>query len=203
MTPLMHAARTQDRAFLRCVVRRGGAAQLQVHDVADMTAGDWAVLCGGDAEYAFDDDVERTTPGANTGARKYGVHSLHDLIAAGHTRLTQVLRRPHYYVEDPFQRAQYAPQIADDQVISCGHMPPACMRLHGPRDARLSHNLDEATVLARKLDPRLNNCSKGLTTLYSKAKAHVAGERMKYSFKQYPPVCTQCSSDKQQITHHL
>ncbi len=48
----------------------------------------------------------------------------------------------------------------------------------------------EAAALARELDPQWNSRSKELMTLFSKAKAYEAGERISYAGKDYPPLYT-------------
>jgi len=48
----------------------------------------------------------------------------------------------------------------------------------------------EAAALARELDPRWNYRSKELMTLYTKAKTHEAGERMKFGGRKLPPLYT-------------
>jgi len=48
----------------------------------------------------------------------------------------------------------------------------------------------EAAALARELDPHWNSRSKELMTLFSKAKAYEAGERISYAGKDYPPLYT-------------
>lgn len=48
----------------------------------------------------------------------------------------------------------------------------------------------EAAVLARELDPRWNYRSAELMTLYQKAKAHEAGEKVEFGGRQYAPLYT-------------
>ncbi|RMO82511.1 hypothetical protein ALQ33_200103 [Pseudomonas syringae pv. philadelphi] len=48
----------------------------------------------------------------------------------------------------------------------------------------------EATALARELDPQWNSRSKELMTLYSKAKAHEAGEKVSFGGKDFAPLYT-------------
>jgi hypothetical protein len=48
----------------------------------------------------------------------------------------------------------------------------------------------EAAALAHELDPRWNYRSAELMTLYAKAKAHEAGERVEFGGKQFPPLYT-------------
>jgi hypothetical protein len=48
----------------------------------------------------------------------------------------------------------------------------------------------EAAALARELDPRWNYRSAELMTLYAKAKAHEAGEKVEFGGKQFAPLYT-------------
>lgn len=48
----------------------------------------------------------------------------------------------------------------------------------------------EATALARELDPQWNSRSKELMTLFSKAKAYEAGEKISFGGKDYAPLYT-------------
>ncbi|MFI8377069.1 replication protein, partial [Pseudomonas helleri] len=48
----------------------------------------------------------------------------------------------------------------------------------------------EASALAREIDPQWNSRSKELMTLYSKAKAHEAGEKVSFGGKDYAPLYT-------------
>ncbi|WP_083379482.1 helix-turn-helix domain-containing protein [Pseudomonas cannabina] len=48
----------------------------------------------------------------------------------------------------------------------------------------------EAAALARELDPQWNSCSKELMTLFSKAKAYEAGEKVTFGGKEHPPLYT-------------
>jgi hypothetical protein len=48
----------------------------------------------------------------------------------------------------------------------------------------------EAAALARELDPRWNYRSAELMTLYAKAKAHEAGEKVEFGGKQLSPLYT-------------
>ena len=48
----------------------------------------------------------------------------------------------------------------------------------------------EATALAQELDPRWSHRSKELMTLYSKAKAYEAGEKIEFGGKKYSPLYT-------------
>lgn len=50
------------------------------------------------------------------------------------------------------------------------------------------HMYYEASALARELDPQWNSRSKVLMTLYSKAKAHEAGEKVSFGGKDYAPL---------------
>ncbi|KPB52098.1 Rep [Pseudomonas coronafaciens pv. oryzae] len=48
----------------------------------------------------------------------------------------------------------------------------------------------EASALAREMDPQWNSRSKELMTLFSKAKAYEAGERISFGGRDYPPLYT-------------
>lgn len=48
----------------------------------------------------------------------------------------------------------------------------------------------EAAALARELDPQWNSRSKELMTLFSKAKAYEAGEKISFGGKDYAPLYT-------------
>lgn len=60
--------------------------------------------------------------------------------------------------------------------------------LSGATNSKLMYH--EAAALARELDPRWNYRSGELMTLYSKAKAYEAGEKVKFGGKQLPPLYT-------------
>lgn len=60
--------------------------------------------------------------------------------------------------------------------------------LSGATNSALMYH--EAAALAKELDPRWNCRSDDLVTLYSKAKAHEAGQKVEFAGRQYPPLYT-------------